>query len=259
MATLSRLLRVGSLYNHAVRNKHTGEMFFYEQSEWAREHKPAAIGFVLDNHIAPPPPLPDDMLSIPRRLRVWRQDTLDGGSAGHDEWTGVVVRGCVHLRRAIQRNARLCKRIGYALQAHYGALLLHWLDGSRTCIPPGALEHAPQRLLASFTHISHYCVLVLSDGDGDGDGGNDTAEKRFNHGTFGELAQLLLLRSAQCRRISYVALSERFFGEGFLSDLEEVCKCEPCVEPSHRDALSLQHALALEPSTLPMESSDSDA
>ena len=31
----SDLLRVGSLYNHAVRNKHTGEMFFYEQSESA--------------------------------------------------------------------------------------------------------------------------------------------------------------------------------------------------------------------------------
>ncbi len=258
----SDLLRAGSTYNHAVRNKHSGEVFFYEQSEWAPEHMPAAIGFVLDNHIAPPPPQPplsDEGVSRQQRLRKWREDRGEDG--GRVEWTGVVVRGCVHLRRAIQRNAQLRKRIGYALQAHHGALLLHWLDGTRTCIPPGALEHAPQRLLASFAHISHYYVLVLGDGNVDG------AEKRFNRGTFGELARLLLLRSAHCRRITYVELSERFFeGEGeeeeeedFLGDLKEACKCELCAEPSHRDALSLQHALALAPSTLPMESSDSDA
>jgi hypothetical protein len=136
------------------------------------------------------------------------------------------------------------------LQTQYGALLLHWLDGTRASIPPGALEHAPQRLLASFAHITSYYVLVLD---------AVIREKRFKHGTFGELAQLLLLRSAHCRRITYVELSERFFEEGFLAELEEVCKREPHAESSHRDALSLQHALKLAPSTLPMESSDSDA
>lgn len=247
----SNQLAADTTFNHAVRNKHSGEVFFYEQDEWAYQHVPAAIGFVLSNHVAPQ-----------RRLR--RRNLKGDKCKDTPVWAGVVVRGCIHLRRHIQESCSLRKRVSSALQTlnrlhrqkrrrHHRYLFLQWLDGTQSSLPHLALTNAKEHVLNAYTHITHFYVLTVP----------AKYHNTLDNGRFSKLAQLLLLRSVNCHQVSYIGLDETFFEDKQLAKLAASCQCqaEPVFDRprSHRHALTLQHVTPLAPCFQGTpESSDSD-